>query len=105
MQKDKNLCFTNVSLMKRNQRGCVPMVGGKQWLSSGDISYCGSPWTVGGKDYCFQATIHNFTIPLSSHKREFPGYQPQSAERKSAQSILSHSVRAYNRTTNNNVTE
>lgn len=56
----------NVSLIRRNQRGSVPMAGGKQWLSSGDISYCGGPWTMRGKDYCFQATIPNFRKEKSS---------------------------------------
>lgn len=28
------------------------------------------PWTVGGKVYCFPATIHTFTIMRVNHKRE-----------------------------------
>lgn len=33
-------------LYEQTQQGFVPMVEGKQWLSSADISYPGSPWTT-----------------------------------------------------------
>lgn len=67
----------------KSQQGSVSMDGGKQWPSSGDISYCGGClWTVGGKVYCFQATIHKFTILWSSHNREFQGCEPVVVEKE-----------------------